>query len=179
MSSSIHDIIKVVNSSLKGIIKNGVWHGVASNVERNKVSQPEIDGKYAGIDDVHPLISYHKLISLTSSVERNKGYGDSPGSIKNTYSLAMVVFVNRKKCGAYQDDVFLSIQANLPEMIDSPPYKSVQLIMGRVDLDSETVYGQEYTNAKYKLQPEQYLFRINYTIETTFKKGCFNLCPQN
>lgn len=179
MTNSIHDIIKVVNDSLKGLVDDAVWQGVASNVKRKDVSQPEINEKYAGIDDVHPLVAYHKLISLNSSVIARSGYGDSAGYIKNAYSLALVVFVNRGKCKLYQDQVLLAIQANLPDLIDAPPYKSVQVIMGRVDLDSETVYGQEYTNARYKLGTDQYLFRINYTIETTFKKGCFHRCPQN
>lgn len=178
MNNSIHNIVATINSSLSGLITGGKWHGVASTVRRNNVSQPEANGKYIGIDDVHPLIAYHKLISLTSAVTRGSGYGDSLGAIKNTYTNALIVFVNRDKCGFHADEVMLAIQANIPDMLNVAPYKSVQTNITRIDLDSETVYGDEYTNSSYRLRPEQYLFRINYTIETTFKKGCFDKCLQ-
>ena len=153
-----------------------MWQGVASNATRGGVTQPVIDEKYAGADDKYPLVAYHKLGSLTSRFQ--EGFGRVHDQI-NTYSNGLIVFLNKTKCKLYPDELLLYIQANIPETIAMDPYSLIRVVINNTQLDSETVYAQEYTKAKFELKANQYLFRINYTVETTFKKGCFKTCPQN
>lgn len=179
MSSSIHNIVTTINSSLSGLVKGGVWHGVASNATRNGITQPVVDEKYAGADDKFPVVAYHKLGSLTSRSVEGNGYGRDAGTQTNVYTNSLVVFLNRTKCKLYPDELLLHIQANLPEQVAMEPYTRIYLTITNTQLDSETVYAQEYVKSKFELKANQYLFRINYTVETTFKKGCFKTCPQN
>ena len=164
---------------MSGLVKGGVWHGVASNANRKGITQPVIDEKYVGADDKYPLVAYHKLGSLTSRSVEGNGYGRDAGTQTNVYSNSLVVFLNRKHCKLYPDELLLYIQANLPEQLSVDPYTRVYTTITTTQLDAETVYAQEYQKAPFELKADQYLFRINYTIETTFKKGCFKTCPQN
>lgn len=179
MSSSIHNIVTIINSSLSGLVKGGDWQAVASNVRRGKETMPAIAEKHAGIDDKFPLRAYHKLGTLITRLAPGSGYGKSTGDPVNTYTNALVVFLNRNQCKLYPDELLLHIQANIPETIVLAPYTRVALNITTTQLDSETVFNQEYENTTYKLGKEQYLFKISYTVETTFKKGCFKTCPQN
>lgn len=169
----IHQIIDIINSSLTDLIAGGQWQGIATT-ERD---QPVIAEKPAGIDDKYPVRAYHKLGTLTSRPVDGMGRTSDQ---QNTYSNSMVVFLNRTRCKTYPDELLLAIQANIPEVIKMQPYSSVTITINRTDLDSGTVYAQEYPGAKeLRLKKDQYLFRITYTVETTFKKGCFKTCPQN
>lgn len=179
MSSSIHNIVEAINSSLSKLVEGAQWQGVASSATRNGVTQPVIDEKYAGADDKFPVVAYHKLGSLTSRSVEGNGYGRDAGSQTNVYSNSMVVFLNQAHCKLYPDELLLHIQANIPEKIAMPPYDRVYVTITNTQLDKETVYAQEYAKAKFELKAKQYLFRISYTVETTFKKGCFKTCPQN
>lgn len=137
---------------------------------------PAINEKHVGIDDKHSVIAWHKLSTITSRLK------DGTGRVYdqvNTYNNSMVVFVNRKGCSLYPDELLLHIQANMPDGVVMDPYTSVRIMITNTILDSQTVYAQEYEDSDYRLKEEQYLFRINYTVETTFKKGCFKTCPQN
>lgn len=176
MSSSIHDIVRLINSSLSGLVKGGKWQGVASTARRGKQSMPVIDEKHAGIDDKLPMVAYHKLGTITS--RQVEGMGRLQDQL-NIYQNSMVVFVNRKQCQLYPDELLLHIQANIPEEVKMQPYSSLLINITNTQLDSEAVYNQEYEDSDYRLKTEQYLFRINYTVETIFKKGCFKTCPQN
>ena len=175
MNASIYDIINQINSSLTEI--KGNWQGVASNVKRGEVTTPEINERYAGADDTQPVSAYHKLISLVSDIAPNTAVGRDAGDMRNKYTNQLVVFVDKKKCDMYPDEVLLVIQSLFPETLKMPPYRSIRLAWGTVILDTQTVYQQEYTNAQYRMKPNQYLMKINYTVETTFKKGCFRACP--
>lgn len=152
-------------------------YGIAESVKRGTETLPEIDEKYVGIDDIHPAIIYHRLNSMTSTIKQNTGYGRSAGDQANTYGMSMVVFLDRNKTGLYPDELLLLIQSNFPERLKLSPYVSVVTTFGSVQLKSSEVYSQEYTSDTYRLKSGQYLFKINYTIETVFSKGCFDKCP--
>lgn len=180
---SIHDIALLLNESLGNLfsskrLSGSALHGIAESVKRSQETLPEINEKYVGIDDIHPVIIYHRLNDMRSSIKPKTGYGRAVGDFSNVYGLSMVVFLDRKKTGLYPDELLLLIQANFPEKLSLQPYKQVSVSFGSVVLNSAQVYSQEYTSDTYRLKSDQYLFKINYSIEAVFSKDCFNKCPE-
>ncbi len=174
---SIRDIISSLNEQIE-LPKGSEVYGVAELVTRDDSTLPEIDGKFVGIDDKHPVIIYHRINSMTSKLNTKSAYGNSAGDISNIYSISMVVFLQHEKAGKYPDQLLLSIQASMPDSKKAPPYNSVLITFTGASLDSQSNWTQEYrSGADYRLKSDQFLFKINYIIETTFSKGCFKECP--
>lgn len=175
---SVRDIVTELNSYLTWLPSGYEANGIAELLLRDDVTIPVINERYVGIDDVYPVRIYHRLNSLGSSVRAGTGTGRSVGDNVNTYQLSMVVFLDRPKAHMYPDEFLLFAQANTPERITVDPYKSVVITFGSVAFDSLSVYRQEYiTSDTYRLKEDQFFFKINYSIETTFSKGCFKKCP--
>lgn len=133
------------------------------------------EGKYIGIDDVSPVITYHKLNSITSALNKTNSYGDTPGIITNTHNNTIIVYLNRKRLKILPDELFLFIQARIPDSAQLEPFKSISIKITNVILSSEQVWAMEYKR-DFTLPPEANLFAVNYTIESSFKKGCFDKC---
>jgi hypothetical protein len=115
---------------------------------------------------------------MTSAIKAGTGIGRSLGDLANTYQLSMVVFLDRSKSSMYPDEFLLFAQANFPERLSLEPYKTVVPTFVSAALDSMQVYKQEYVASDtYRLKEDQFFFKINYSIETTFSKGCFKRCP--
>jgi hypothetical protein len=176
---SIRDIISSLNDSICGLLPSGSeLNGVAELVPRDDLTIPEIDGKFVGIDDRFPVRIYHRLNSVNSKISPGTGIGRSAGDQENTYSVSMVVFLQKERAKLYPDELLLIIQAGLPERLQENPYKSIVITFNGAQMDSQSNWKQEYAGGtEYKLKSDQFLFRINYSIETTFSKGCFKQCP--
>jgi hypothetical protein len=179
---SVHNIALLLNESLNGLfsakrLSGSALYGIAESVNRNEHMLPEINSIYVGVDDIHPAIIYHRLNDMRSSIKPNTGYGRDAGDYSNVYGLSMVVFLDRKKTGLYPDELLLLIQANFPERLALSPYKMIVVSFGSTLLNSSQVYSQEYAIDTYRLKADQYLFKINYTIEAVFSKNCFDKCP--
>jgi hypothetical protein len=115
---------------------------------------------------------------MSSVIKQGTGYGRNNGDHVNTYQLSMVVFLDRPKSNFYPDEFLLVSQANFPERLTLDPYKSIVTNFGSAVFDSQLVYKQEYVASDtYRLKEDQFFFKINYSIETTFSKGCFKRCP--
>jgi hypothetical protein len=175
---SIHDIVLEINSSLIWLPPGSEANGIAELLLRDDVTIPQINDRYVGIDDVYPIRIYHRLNSMVSSIRARTGYGREVGDHVNTYQLSMVVFLDKPKSCLYPDEFLLVAQANFPERISLEPYKSIVTAFGSAVFDSQLVYRQEYVASEtYRLKEDQFFFKINYSIETTFSKGCFKQCP--
>jgi hypothetical protein len=172
---SIRDIISSLNETIE-LPKGSEVYGVAELVSRDESTIPEIDGKFVGIDDKHPVRIYHRILSMSSRIGK-PGYGNDVGDVVNTYSIVMVVFLQHERTGKYPDELILQIQANMPDRLKIVPYKDIKVTFTGAQLDSQSTWLQEYrTGTDYRLKSDQFLFKINYNIETTFSKGCFKEC---
>lgn len=175
---SIRDIVIELNQSFTWLPSGSEVNGVAELLLRDDVTIPVINERYVGIDDVYPVRIYHRLNSMTSAIKPGTGTGRSTGDQANTYQLSMVVFLDKPKAKMFPDELLLLAQANLPERLTMESYKSIVTAFNGAALDSLLVYKQEYVSSDtYKLKEDQFLFKINYSIETTFSKGCFKTCP--
>lgn len=174
---SIRDIISSLNETIE-LPKGSEVNGVAELVPRDDQTIPEIDGKFVGVDDVYPVRIYHRLLSVASKIDTKKGYGNDVGGITNTYSIAMVVFLQHERAKLYPDELLLFIQSRMPDRLKGQPYNDIRITFTGAQLDSQASWTQEYrSGTEYKLKSDQFLFKINYSIETTFSKGCFKECP--
>lgn len=175
---SIRDIVYQLNCSFGWLPGGSEINGIAELLLRDGVTIPVINEQYVGIDDVYPVRIYHRLNSLSSTIKLGTGTGRSVGDQANNYQLSMVVFIDHPKAGLYPDEFLLFAQANTPERLTIEPYKSVVVTFGNAAFDSLSVYRQEYiASDTYRLKEDQFFFKINYSIETTFSKGCFKKCP--
>lgn len=175
---SVRDIVTELNSSLTWLPSGSEANGIAELLLRDDLTIPVIDGNYVGIDDLYPVRIYHRLNSMNSTIKPGTGIGRVVGDQANTYQLSMVVFLDRPKSNMYPDEFLLYLQGNFPERMALEPYKSIVMLFGSAVFDSLSVYRQEYVASEtYRLKEDQFFFKINYSIETTFSKGCFKKCP--
>lgn len=175
---SIRDIITELNKSFTWLPAGSEVNGIAELLLRDEATIPVIGERYVGIDDIYPVRVYHRLNSMSSVIKPGTGTGRSAGDQANTYQLSLIVFLDKPKAGLYPDEFLLFAQANMPERLSLDPYKSVVTTFTSSVLDSLSVYRQEYVASDtYKLKEDQFFFKINYSIETTFSKGCFKRCP--
>jgi hypothetical protein len=175
---SIRDIVAELNKSLSWLPSGSEVFGIAELLLRDDVTIPVIGEKYVGIDDVYPVRIYHRLNSMTSTIKPGTGTGRAVGDQANTYQMSMVVFLDKPKANLYPDEFLLHAQAMMPERLSVNPFKSVVITFSSVVFDSLLVYRQEYISSNtYRLKEDQFFFKINYSIETTFSKGCFKTCP--
>lgn len=175
---SVHNIVDEINSSLTWLPAGSEANGIAELLLRDNATIPAIGEKYVGIDDIYPVRIYHRLNSMSSSIKQGTGMGRSIGDQSNTYQLSMVVFLDHPKACLYPDEFLLTAQESVPERITLIPYKSIVTNFGSAVFDSQLVYRQEYVASDtYRLKADQFFFKINYSIETTFSKGCFKTCP--
>ena len=135
------------------------------------------DGYKVSPDDTYPLQVYHKIL--------NKSYQIKPASVGNRSNVVsektdvkMVVAGWTNRLGLSQEDLEALIASNFPDQIDASlytPLKLQNLVVTLVSssLDKAQVYAGEYRGIPYQVKPEQILFSIRYTIESSYKKGCF------
>lgn len=178
----ISDVINHINTGLKKVFESvpGVKvYGLAQTMIKDSKFIPALvdhtgEGKYIGIDDGSPVILYHKTNSITSIIDKSKAVGREVGAIVNTYNQTLIVYLNRKKLKLTPDELFLFIQAKFPDTLQKEPF-TILVKITNVILSSEQVWASEYKTL-FSLPPEANLFALNYTIEGSFKKGCFDRC---
>ena len=178
------DIVERINFYLRDLfIKNGFGDlslfGLSETVTREDQQFPVFfktnQGTWAGFDDRKEIILYHKLNSVQTT-QANTGYGDKNGDVVNRYSMNLVVYFKSQK--VKPDEMFAFIQAVLPESptIENSNFTYIRTSVLSAILNTMQVFNSEYKGIAYSLKPEQSLINISYTIESRFKKGCFNCC---
>jgi hypothetical protein len=178
-------IIDMINKELEKSFDRAKIYGLAQSIIRTQGNEQELlpalvdhsgDGVYVGFDDQFPLMIYHKMNSLVSALSSQQGFGNAGPDQVNTYQNTMIVYLDRKKLKKLPDEVYMLIQSVFPEGMNIEPFKRISIRFSNVILNSTQVFASEYQGNRYKLPPEKNLFAINYTIESIFKKGCFDKC---
>ena len=180
----VKDIVERINFVLRdSFIKNGFGDlslfGMSETTTREDQQFPVFfktnQGTWAGFDDRKEVILYHKLNSVQTT-QSNTGYGDRFGEMINRYSMNLVVYFKSQK--VKPDEMFAFIQAVLPESptIENSNFTYIRTSVLSAILNTMQVFNGEYKGISFTLKPEQSLINISYTIESRFKKGCFNCC---
>jgi hypothetical protein len=179
---SIHDIVDGINKAATCLPEDSELKNIAITVYRDDVEKLpcvvsfEGEGEYVGIDDRFAVLWYHKLNRITVIRDPKKEYGRGPGDVSNSYDMSMIVFLNRNRARMRAADLINIIEEFFPYDIKLEPFKSIRIVLNNIILNDQQVYNQEYESRTNRLQPEHNLFQINYTVEASFTKGCFNNC---
>lgn len=175
---SIHDIVKQINQAICSRF-DAKTYGIATMSTKGENILPSDDEKYIGLDDIYKIQIYHKLNSMNNQLRTGSGYGDSRGDQVNTFNMSMIVFHNERLTKFKTDQLVLVLQANTPRDVVSEYFKTIRLTYNNVVLNDAVVWQQEYGQSAYKLKPHQRLIQINYTVEATYKEGCFAKCLED
>lgn len=184
---------EVVANSLSGhIYQEGAYYGIAQSIPRiNKDDREELlpvivsntdEETFCGIDDVHPIIIYHKTGSVVSAPDPKYNYGREQNIMSETAVMQMIVFGDRARLLITPENLYAAIMAGFPRVIDRTTVSGWNLRMVSIkgitpNFNSRGVYVQEYSGSvDYKLKPNNILFQINYTIAMRYDKSCFVLC---
>jgi hypothetical protein len=181
----LNEFISVINEPLKTLIRGIKVYSIAEPVARGSQVVPVVVGNngeitYVGPDDLQTVIIYHKVNALNSRPSTAiRGTGNDPNATINVYSLSMIVWLDRKKTKLRPEDMILYIQANMPYEIKADNYIQTVVQIDSAVLNGQQVYGSEFQGVESKLPANQSMLQINYRIESTFKKKCFEKCPED
>lgn len=137
------------------------------------------EAQYVGPEDDYDLIIYHRINSIPIGKATNlRAYGDTRQLDANVAKVALVVFGRRDKLKLTNDELAILLQAAMPEaatkeLLTELQFTSTNINLTEIVLNDLQVFQEEFQNVEYFLKPEQFLFKINYQIESAFLKECF------
>lgn len=185
-------IVDSINTTIKSNLnqerfQKGVYYGLSKSVlikdensEGNNRLIPMIyvnGEKRVSVDDSFPLNLYHRCISLSQVIAPIQvQFGDGYDTIVETAIMAAIVFGDSEIINLCQEDLASIITSAFPSTMTISDISKVIVRTTTVNNDSFSVYNQEYKSTEYPLNPEDYYFSINYTVETTFDKSCVDKC---
>jgi hypothetical protein len=172
MAQSIRNTIFDINTALERVFKGAKFYGVATSVTREGVTQPVVDDQSVALDDVYALQAYHKINGAT--ITYKPGMGRQNNTVNN-FSLSVYIFNNEKKTNLKPDEVAVIFQS----VFSSLQINDVRILPSAIILNTPQIYATEYRGSEYRLSEYQNLIQINYSVEVTFKSGCFDLCPED
>jgi len=172
MAQSIRNIITEINAGFAGYLNNAVYYGVAQPVEREGKSQPVVNERPVSFDDSYGIMIYHKLNSV--NITRRAGMGRKENTV-NTFAVSAIVFNNERKSVLKTDEIAMIMQSAIEQL----EITSVKILPVRAILNTQIIFGTEYRGHTYSLPEYASLMQLDYTVEVTFKAGCFDLCPED
>lgn len=172
MAQSIRNIVEQINGALNTVFKASAIYGVATPSEREGKQQPVINERPVAFDDSYSLQLYHRVNGVT--ITYRPGFGDGQNTI-DTFSMSAIVFNNEKRSGLKSDEIAMILQSILSVVNIS----SVKILPNNVILNTRQIFESEYRGHEYPLSEYYSLMQINYSVEVTFKSGCFDLCPED
>lgn len=129
---------------------------------------------YIGLDDIYPVILYHKHIQTT--------YVDVDiDERKELNKMLLIVFGRLDYLNLEAETLAAMVVSGFPTVIKRADYINVPILLNQITLtdslnDAETVFAREYRNTAYQLGPQHALMQFGYTIESTYNKKCFDIC---
>ena len=95
--------------------------------------------------------------------------------------MAMIAMGTRALIRLTPEELEAAIAASMPSVLTPATRKTLKLDSCTITptssvLDAVDVYLQETKSDKFELQPNSLMIRINYSIESTYDRLCFDLC---
>lgn len=114
-------------------------------------------------DDRYPVCFYHRLNGKTYSGNTNSGYGDNIGYTEEA-DMSMIVFGMRRAISAHALEEYITniIQRVTHKKGGARGYCMVK----SVSFDRRQVFSGEYSGVRFFIQPNIFLFKVNYKIIT-------------
>jgi hypothetical protein len=186
-------IAAYINAALEDLVfdddvyANRQVNGIAQSLPRSKGERLEVlpsvvdhagEARYLGPDDDFDLMTYHRVNGIAVTKGTGKGFGDDRAADVDVARLSLVVFGRREQLQQSNDELAVLIRAAFPETADRPlrellKFYACNININDIILNDLQVFAEEYRGIEYFLKPDQFLFKINYTIESAFLKKCF------
>jgi hypothetical protein len=136
------------------------------------------EAQYVGPEDDYDLIIYHRITSILVTKGVLKSFGDVRQSNVNIAKVSLVAFGRRDRIKLTNDELAILLQAAIPdaatkEILQQLQFQAANINLTDIVLNDLQVFQEEFQNVEYFLKPEQFLFKINYQIESAFLKECF------
>ena len=113
--------------------------------------------------DMHDVTLYHRLTAISYQENDNAAWGSNKGYTE-VADLSLLVFGKRDKISQYE------VEKIARGAITKDNANSVS----RSEFNALQVFASEYMGVTYFMGTEYYLFRINYSITSTYNARCTN-----
>lgn len=113
--------------------------------------------------DMHDVTLYHRLNAISYQENDNAAWGSNKGYTE-VADLSLLVFGKRDKISQYE------VEKIARGAITKDNANSVS----RSEFNALQVFASEYMGVTYFMGTEYYLFRINYSITSTYNARCTN-----
>jgi hypothetical protein len=164
--------IAKINNSICSLISHldvkayGMAESVAIRGEEEKtfpaliLDNGECINVYAETDE-HDITLYHRLNSISYQENENAARGDSRG-YTSVASMSVVFFGKRKAINQYK----------LEQIANAAITKDNTNVISGSEFNALQVFASEYMGTTFFIDPEYYLFRINYSITSILNPRC-------
>ena len=111
--------------------------------------------------DKHDVTLYHHLNSISYQDNDNASRGDSKG-YTGVADMSLIVFGKRSKINQYE----------MERITKAAIVKDNNNAIARSEFNMLQIFATEYMGVTFFMNPEYYLFRINYSTTSTFNARC-------
>lgn len=111
--------------------------------------------------DKHDVTLYHRLNAISYQEDNNASWGSNKGYTE-VADVSLIVFGKRSKISQYEMEI-IARKAITKDNSNS---------ISRSEFNALQVFASEYMGVTYFMGTEYYIFRINYSITSTFNSRC-------
>jgi hypothetical protein len=192
----LENIVESINSKIKDgplkcfpankVMTYGITESIldASNQEGQRPIRYPItvddkgEGRQVAVNDLFDITIYHKLESITTTLDPRKGFGDSHGTFFEIANLAMMVLAFRDKTGKTASWLEMAIKDSMPNiyrLVDKQDRKLQDSFLQptQSNFDKPSLLSREYSDVVLNY-PSLVVFEIRYRIESNYQQGCFH-----
>jgi hypothetical protein len=188
----LKQIVTAINTSIAAKLTDvrfdgADYNGIVTYANKDGKLMPlvtdsyDID-KYIGIDDTFPLRVYHRNNGMSYTDEPAKSYGsDGNTSKKEIANMSAIIYGSRSILRLTAEELEGAIMSGMPSAIADSTLSQLKIKSCLVRpvssvLDPVINYATEYRTNEFPLGPNALFIRLNYTIESSYKNACFNIC---
>lgn len=113
--------------------------------------------------DKHDVTLYHRLNAISYQENNNATWGSNKGYTE-TADMSLLIFGKRSKICQYE----------MEKIARGAIIKDNANSISRSEFNALQVFSSEYMGVTYFMGTEYYLFRINYSITSTYNARCTN-----
>ena len=113
--------------------------------------------------DKHDVTLYHRLNAISYQENDNYSWGSNKGYTE-VADMSLLVFGKRSKISQYE----------MEKIAHGAITKDNANSVSRSEFNALQVFASEYMGVTYFMGTEYYLFRINYSITSTYNARCTN-----
>lgn len=111
--------------------------------------------------DMHDIVLYHRLQDIAYQEDARMSFGSRSDTYTQTADMALIVFGKR-----HSMNQFLVERAARDAIVANGG------ALARSDFNALQVFAAEYAGVTYFLGTDYYLFKINYTLTSTYNARC-------